>query len=54
MLPNGTLNLWKNNLGTVPAEVWEQTGIAVLILADNGLAEISLRIGELLGLRTLD
>jgi Leucine-rich repeat (LRR) protein len=54
MLANGVISLWKKGLRTVPAEVWEQTGVAVLILADNGLTEISPRLGALGSLRTLD
>ena len=48
------LDLWKKNLGTVPAEVWERTDLEVLILADNGLTELSDSLGRLSNLRTLD
>jgi Leucine-rich repeat (LRR) protein len=48
------LNFWKKNLGSVPAEVWDQRDAVVLILADNCLTEISPRIGGLTSLRTLD
>jgi Leucine-rich repeat (LRR) protein len=54
MQTNDVLNLWKKNLGAVPDEVWEHAGVTALILADNGLTEISERIGELQWLRTLD
>ena len=48
------LNLWKKRLGHVPDWVWERTEVETLILADNGLTEISERIGGLQRLRTLD
>ena len=48
------LNLWKKRLGHVPDWVWERTEVETLILADNGLTEISERIGRLQRLRTLD
>ena len=54
MLNEETLNLWKKNLGAVPDDVWEQTGLRVLILADNGLRELSERIGAMRSLQTLD
>src|SRR5271168_629377 len=41
------LNLWKKQLGRVPDWVWERTELETLVLADNGLTEISERIGEL-------
>ena len=49
-----SLNLWKQQLGAVPAAVWENTGLETLILADNGLTELSDGIGALTRLRTLD
>ena len=49
-----TLNLWKQQLGTVPASVWDHTAPETLILADNGLAELPDGIGALTKLRTLD
>jgi Leucine-rich repeat (LRR) protein len=48
------LNLWRKNLGAVPSSVWDQTSLEVLILANNGLKEISERLGNLSSLRTLD
>ena len=48
------VNLWKQNLGVVPGEIWDDPEITVLILADNALNAISPRIGELQRLRTLD
>src|SRR5579871_1831415 len=48
------LNLWKENLGRVPDWVWQQRQLETLILANNGLAEISERIGDLQRLRMLD
>jgi Leucine-rich repeat (LRR) protein len=48
------LNLWKKRLGSVPAWVWEQTELETLVLADNGLSELSDRIGGLKNLRMLD
>lgn len=48
------LNLWKKHLGQVPDWVWENTELRTLILADNGLTEISPRIGTLKKLRMLD
>jgi hypothetical protein len=35
------LNLWKRGLGTVPESVWEDTELETLVLADNGLTEVS-------------
>ena len=49
-----TLNLWKNKLGTVPDWVWERTETTQLILADNGLTEISEQVAWLKQLRMLD
>ena len=40
-------NLWKQNLGKVPDDVWQQTRVSVLILADNSLTELSPQIGRL-------
>ena len=54
MLASGTINLWKRNLGAVPAEIWNEIDIQVLILADNNISEVSPRIGDLRNLRTLD
>lgn len=48
------LNLWKKDLGSVPSDVWEQTEVTTLILADNGLTEISGKLDQLQCLRTLD
>lgn len=49
------LNLWKKHLGHVPDSVWDfADGLETLVLADNDLADISERIGELRGLRMLD
>ena len=48
------LNLWKKQLGRVPAFVWEQTELETLGLADNGLSEVSEQIGGLETLRMLD
>jgi len=48
------LNLWKKNLGGVPDWVWERDELETLILADNGLKEVSERISRLRRLRTLD
>jgi hypothetical protein len=35
------LNLWKKQLGRVPDSVWEQTELESLVLAENGLSEVS-------------
>ena len=48
------LNLWKKNLGSVPESVWEQTDVETLILADNGLREVSELLGRMKHLQTLD
>jgi Leucine-rich repeat (LRR) protein len=48
------LNLWKRSLGCVPDWVWQRTELETLILADNGVREISERIGGLQRLRMLD
>jgi Leucine-rich repeat (LRR) protein len=54
MLTNGTINLWKKNLGHVPDEVWLETAAEVLVLADNALTKVSPEIRALRALRTLD
>src|SRR3984885_5624839 len=48
------LSLWKKGLGVVPAWVWERTELETLVLAGNGLSELSDRIGCLKKLRMLD
>jgi Leucine-rich repeat (LRR) protein len=48
------LNLWKKQLGRVPDSVWEQTELESLVLAENGLSEVSEQIGRLKRLRMLD
>jgi Leucine-rich repeat (LRR) protein len=48
------LNLWKQQLGRVPESVWDHLDLETLVLADNGLTEISERIGALKKLRMLD
>ena len=48
------LNLWKKRLGRVPDSVWERTELETLVLADNGLSEVSEHIGRLKGLHMLD
>jgi Leucine-rich repeat (LRR) protein len=48
------LNLWKKQLRHVPDSVWQQTTIVALVLADNGLTEVSGKIGSLKMLRMLD
>ena len=48
------LNLWKKELGSVPDSVWEKTTLETLILADNGLTEVSEQLGRLRHLHTLD
>lgn len=46
--PSGLhLSLWKQGLDTVPDSAWEQTELETLVLADNKLAEISERVGQL-------
>ena len=49
-----SLNLWKQQLGTVPASLWDNTALETLILADNALTELPDGIGALTSLRTLD
>jgi hypothetical protein len=41
------LSLWKKQLGRVPDSVWEQTQLESLVLAENGLSEVSEQIGRL-------
>jgi Leucine-rich repeat (LRR) protein len=48
------LNLWKKQLGRVPDSVWQQTHLETLVLAENGLSEVSEHIGRLKKLRMLD
>jgi len=48
------LNLWKKHLGSVPDEVWAQTDLETLVLADNDLTELSEKVGQLRKLRMLD
>ncbi|WP_433983214.1 hypothetical protein RBB78_17200 [Tunturiibacter empetritectus] len=48
------LNLWKQQLGEVPDSVWQQTEIETLVLADNGLTQVSEEISRLTKLRMLD
>ena len=48
------LNLWKKQLGCVPDYIWQQTELETLVLADNGLSEVSEQIGRLKTLRMLD
>ena len=48
------INLWKKQLGSVPDWVWEQTEAETLVLADNGLSEVSTQIGRMKKLRMLD
>src|ERR1700730_8356904 len=52
--PAAVLNLWKKDLGRVPDFVWQRTELEALILADNGLTEISEQLGRLSRLRMLD
>ena len=35
------LSLWKKGLGVVPTWVWERTELETLVLADNGLSDLS-------------
>ena len=48
------LNLWKRRLGRVPESVWDEIELETLVLADNGLTEVSERVGRLKRLRMLD
>lgn len=45
---------WKQQLGRVLDSVWERTDLQTLIRADNGLSELSERVGRLEQLRILD
>ena len=54
MSTNTILNLWKKNLGQVPPSVWDNISLEALILADNGLTEVSEQLGQLKSLRMLD
>ena len=49
-----TVNLWNQELGRVPLEVFEQVDTTSLILAGNGLTELSPEIARLQALRMLD
>lgn len=40
------LSLWKQGLGAVPDHVLDRTELRTLVLVDNGLTEISERVGE--------
>ena len=40
------LSLWKQGLDLVPTWVWERTELETLVLADNGLSDLSDRIGR--------
>ena len=53
-MPGRHLSLWKQALGVVPNAVWDRTDLETLVLADNGLTEISDRVGDLRHLRMLD
>lgn len=53
-LDGRSLNLWKRQLLTVPAWVYENPKLESLILADNGLAALPEEIGALARLHTLD
>jgi len=53
-MPDVRLNLWRKDLRSVPDSVWERTELETLILADNGLTEVSERLCKLKHLRTLD
>jgi Leucine-rich repeat (LRR) protein len=48
------LNLWKQQLGTVPESVWDEVSVETLVLADNALPSLSGKIARLRRLRTLD
>lgn len=52
--PTQSLNLWGKQLGRIPDEVWQQSSLETLVLADNGLSEVSQQIGTLKNLRMLD
>ena len=38
----------------MPDTVWDETGLETLVLADNGLSEVSHLVGRLQTLRMLD
>ena len=42
-----SLNLWKQQLGTLPRALWDNTALETLILADNNLAVLPDEIGAL-------
>jgi Leucine-rich repeat (LRR) protein len=48
------LNLWKMQLDQVPDSLWKETEAETLVLAENGLTEVSGQIGQLKKLRMLD
>ena len=48
------LSLWNKGLGVVPTWVWERTELETLVLAENGLSDLSDRVGGLKKLRMLD
>jgi Leucine-rich repeat (LRR) protein len=48
------LNLWKQQLKEVPEAIWDRLDLESLILADNGLTEISPKLARLRRLRMLD
>jgi Leucine-rich repeat (LRR) protein len=48
------LNLWKQNLGSVPESVCNTTDLETLVLADNALTNVPSSIGNLKKLRMLD
>ncbi len=48
------LSLWGQGLGAVPDHVWDRTELRTLVLADNGLTELSERASALRALRMLD
>jgi hypothetical protein len=43
------LSFWKRRLGHVPDSVWDETELVTLVLADNGLREVSEQIARLSG-----
>ena|SRR6266478_909704 len=45
------LSLWNKHLGRVPDEVWQQTELESLVLAENDLSEVPEKIGKLKKLR---
>ena len=52
--PGVHLNFWKRGLSNVPDAVWNQPEAETLVLAENGLREISEKLGALAKLRMLD